>query len=110
MHENSSASSDKLLPLKRAIYEVTGDEPSPAKSLRWTTRGLAGIDGERIVLNVVPVGRKLFTTCNEVRSWLNAVTAARMARIQRTQATVESVSDDELRAAGLLGRKDGGAP
>ena len=100
---------DEMIAPKRAIREVTGFEPSLETIGRWSRRGLAGINEERIRLEVWPVGRKLFTTRNAVRSWLNAVTNARMARVQRTQATIRSVSDNALKAAGLLPTQNRGA-
>ena len=109
MHATGVNPEDEFKPPKLAILEVTGTEPSPATTSRWRIDGIAGPDGERIRLEFWCVGRKPYTTRNAVRKFLDAVTAARMARILRNLESAESVSDDELRAAGLLGRKDGGA-
>lgn len=100
---------DELIPVELAVRERTGERKSPATLWRWTNRGLAGRDGERIRLQVQFVGRQPLTTRKLFREWIGQVTAARMARIDGRQESNADVSDEELRAAGLLGRTKGGA-
>ena len=101
--------SDPLQPVELALKSVTQWRPSPSTRQRIITQGLSGMDGQRIRLEVVYVGRKPHTTRAAVLRWLDAVTQARLAKIDRKRNHGEDVSDDELRAAGLLGRKNGGA-
>ena len=104
-------SDDKVLqPLNAAIRSVIpGRIISPSTKSRWYTRGLAGLDGERIRLPVWYVGRQPHTTRAAIKTWLNEVTAARLARIDSRHGASPDVSDEALRAAGLLGRSKGGA-
>jgi len=92
----------KLVPLRIAIAELISHEIGPGTQWRWATHGLAGIDGDRIKIKIWFVGRKPFTTLTAVEEWIEAVTAARMSRVQRTRESREVVSDEELRAAGLI--------
>ena len=101
--------SDLLQPVELAVQSVTQWRPSPATIWRLITQGLSGVDGKRIRLEVVYVSRKPRTTRAAVLRWLDAVTQARLAKIDRKRSHGEDVSDDELRAAGLLGRNDRGA-
>ena len=101
--------SEMLLPVELAFQAVTEVRPSPSTQWRFIKHGVAGPDGERIRLSVVYLGRKPCTTRTAVLQWLDAVTQARLAKIDRKRSHGEDVSDDELRAAGLLGRNDGGA-
>jgi hypothetical protein len=100
---------DKLMPVNAAIRDWIPGNPSPATKARWYTRGIAGLDGERIRLPVWYVGRKPHTTQAAVRKWLDDVTAARMARIDGRHTSHADVTEDELQAAGLLGRTNRGA-
>jgi hypothetical protein len=100
---------DELIPVKRAVRELTGESKSPTTLWRWAIRGLLGRDGARIRLQVQFVGRQPFTTRKLFRSWITQVTQARMARIDSRHDSNADVTEAELRAAGLLGRKKGGA-
>ena len=109
MEAKSADSDDRLTPLNLAIRTRMHRDFNPSTSWRWCTLGIAGPDGERIRLQVWYVGRKPHTTQAAISDWLNKVTEARLAKIDRKQKLSQDVSDDELRAAGLLGRNDGGA-
>ena len=104
-----SVSDDQLQPLNAAFRGSIPGNPSPSTKVRWYTHGMTGVDGERLRLPVWYVGRKPYTTKAAIRQWLNEVTLARIARFDRQQKSNAEVTDDELRAAGLLGRSHGGA-
>ena len=103
------ANNDPLQPVDIVFRTIANWRPSPSTRWRFIKRGLAGPNGERILLPVVYVGRKPHTTRTAVLQWLDKVTEARLAKIDRSQERSDDVSDDELRAAGLLGRNEGGA-
>lgn len=94
---------DTLQPLLDAIGSVIPGNMNPSTPWRWITRGIAGVDGERIKLQVWYVGRAPHSTKNSVRQWLEAVTEARLARMARTQQRANDVTDSELEAVGLTG-------
>ena len=97
------APDDKLQPLLQAVRAETHKNVNPSTPWRWITKGIAGLDGERIKLQVWYVGRAPHTTQAKVREWLEAVTQARLARMARTQQRANDVTDDELEAVGLTG-------
>ena len=94
---------DELIPLKTAIRDLIPGGKNPSTTWRWVTRGLAGQDGQRIRLKVWYVGRQPHTTKAAILQWLEAVTEARMERMDRTQERCADVSEAELAAAGLIG-------
>ena len=104
MHSaNTSAlNEDTLQPLDAAIRAVIPGGKNPSTSWRWITRGIAGVGGDRIKLKVWYVGRTPHTTATTVRKWLDAVTEARLLRMEHTRQRVADVSETELAAAGLL--------
>jgi len=101
MHTANAAADDPLQPLGQAIRDVVPGNINPSTSWRWVTRGFAGLNGERIKLQVTYVGRTPYTTQAAVRQWLADVTEARLARMARTQQRANDVTDDELKAVGL---------
>lgn len=101
----ANSTDDALIPLNQAIREEIPGEKNPGTTHRWITRGLAGLDGERIRLAVTYCGRQPCTTRAAVRQFLADVTKARLARMERTQQRCRDVSDDELAAVGLLNRQ-----
>ena len=98
-----AATDDTLRPLNDAIPEVIDGEKNPATYWRWFTRGIADADGKRIRRQVWYVGREPRTTIAAVRSFISAVTEARLARMARTQQRADDVTDEELEAVGLTG-------
>ena len=97
-----NADDDKLIPVSQAIREEIPDSTvNPSTTWRWITRGLAGLDDERIRLQVWYVGRQPHTTRTAVRQWLDAVTKARLARMSRTQQQAVDATGAELEAVGL---------
>jgi hypothetical protein len=94
---------DALQPLNEAVRQVIPGNVNPSTPWRWIVRGIAGLDGERIKLQVTYVGRAPHTTKAAVRQWLEAVTAARLARMARTQERAADVTSEELEAVGLSG-------
>jgi hypothetical protein len=101
MHSANTLPDDGLEPVNDVIRQVIRSETNPSTAWRWITRGIAGLNGERIRLQVWYVGRTPCTTRAAVREWLEAVTAARLARMARTQQRATDVTQDELEAAGL---------
>ena len=72
-HANAAAD-DTLQPLLQVIRAETHSNVNPSTPWRWITKGIAGLDGERIKLQVWYVGRAPHTTKAAVRQWLEAVT------------------------------------
>ncbi len=101
-----SANSDDELkrPVNEAIrQEVPGIDLNPSTSWRWFTRGLAGQNGKRIRLQVWYVGRVPTTTRAAVRTFLDAVTEARLSKMAATQAKHDDDTESRLVAHGLTG-------
>jgi hypothetical protein len=101
MPSKVTVSDDTLEPLSEAISQVIPGNWNPSTWWRWITRGIAGLDGERIKLPVTYVGRAPHTTKAAVRQWLADVTEARLARMARTQQRAADVTSEELEAVGL---------
>ncbi len=93
----------ELVPLNKAIRDFIPGEKNASTAWRWVTRSFAGLDGERIKLQVTYVGRTPHTTQAAVRQWLADVTEARLARMDRTQQRAADVTATELEAVGLAG-------
>lgn len=102
MPTDSLTATDELLPLNRLTREIPGN-PSPATVWRWITKGLKGIEEQapRIKLKAVYCGSRPFVSRAAITEFFAAVTAARLARLERTQQHCADVSESELRAAGL---------
>lgn len=100
----ANALTDDLISLNQAARHEIPGTPSVSTVWRWTTKGFApAIDGEpRIKLEVLYVGSRPHTTKIAIREFLERATAARLARIERTQQRCADVSDTELLEAGLL--------
>jgi hypothetical protein len=94
-----------LIPLNQAIREVIPGEKNPSTVHRWITRGLAGVDGKRIRLQVWYAGRQPCTTKKAIREFLDSVTDARLQRMKQAAQQSPEVSDAELAAAGLLSNR-----
>ena len=60
--QSIEAQPDELVPLNEAVRHYIPGEKNPATAWRWVTRGLQGIDGQRIRLQVWYVGRQPHTT------------------------------------------------
>lgn len=78
-----------------------GRPVNPSTTWRWIRRGLEGLDGARIRLDVVYVGSRPYITQNAIGNFVQAVTEARLERQRRAAEPVADVTDDELQAAGL---------
>ena len=87
----------KLIPVR-----PDGNPINPSTVWRWIRKGLEGLDGERIKLAVVYVGNRPMVTKNAIAEFFQAVTEAKLERHRRAEALAADVTDDELRAAGLL--------
>ena len=100
--ESTTAADERLLPFQHAdLQALVPGKKNPITWWRWTTKGVSGLDGQRIKLQVWYVGRTPHTTVNAVRTWLNAVTEARLAKLARTAMQSADVTDEELRSVGL---------
>ena len=108
MHNANTLSEDalhpqNLEPLNDCIRAEIPGHINPSTSWRWANRGIAGLDGERIKLQVWYVGREPRTNVAAVRKFIADVTEARLARMARTQQRADDVTADELEAVGLTG-------
>lgn len=101
MHPVNAEADDTLRLLNDVIPELIYGKKNPATYWRWATRGIAGPDGTRIRLEVWYTGREPRTTKAAVRSFISAVTEARLHIRQRTQQRAKDVSDTELKSVGL---------
>lgn len=99
----NAAADDELQPLLEAVGAVIPGNMNPSTPWRWANKGIAGLDGERIKLQVWYVGRAPHTTQAAVKQWLEAVTEARLARMARTQQRAADVTTDEFEAVGMTG-------
>jgi hypothetical protein len=102
---NSDSNPDRLIAVNKAVSDLAGKRVNPSTIFRWITKGLEGLDGKRIRLQVWYVGRQPHTTHAAIRTFLDSVTAARLERSRRTQQGAAVVTDAELDAAGLLGKR-----
>lgn len=105
LHMNiANADTGDLIPLNRAVRQEIPGNPSVSTVWRWATKGLLGETDEapRIKLEVLYSGSRPYTTRQAIREFLQRATAARLARIERTQQGVSDPTDAELAAHGLL--------
>ncbi len=101
MHPVDAEADDPLRLLNDVIPEVIDGNKNPATYWRWATKGIAGLDGQRIRLEVWYTGREPRTTKAAVRRFIAAVTEARHARLARAQQRANDVTDNELTSVGL---------
>lgn len=94
---DAAGSDGTLGPLSQIIPQVIDGNKNPATYWRWATKGIAGLDGKRIRLQVWYAGREPRTTIAAVLRFIAAVTEARLARSQRAN----DVTDSELTSVGL---------
>ena len=78
-----------------------GKPIAPSTLWRWVRKGLEGIDGERIRLPVKYCGHRPFVTADDINSFFQAVTEAKLERHRRTEEQAADVTDAELESAGL---------
>jgi hypothetical protein len=99
--ESDAARDDRLHRFQDPeLHAVVPGKKNPITWWRWTTRGVAGLDGERIKLEVWYIGRTPHTSVHAVKTWLAAVTAARLARMARTASQSGDATDEDLRSVG----------
>jgi hypothetical protein len=99
------SSPDKMIPVNKAVSDVSGKRVNPSTIFRWMTKGLEGLDGNRIRLQVWYVGRIPHTTNAAIRKFVAEQTAAKLERSRRAKQGAAEVTDAELDAAGLLGKR-----
>ncbi|MCH2204042.1 MAG: hypothetical protein MK102_18915 [Fuerstiella sp.] len=68
---------------------------------RWIRKGLEGLDGERIKLEVTYAGSRPYVTRNAVEEFFQAVTEAKLERHRRAERLASEVTQDKLEAVGL---------
>lgn len=105
MHNENVTADDTLGPLNKVIPKVIDGEKNPATYQRWATKGMSGLDGKRIKLQVWYAGREPRTTIAAVRRFITAVTEARLERTARTRQRADDVTTDDLESVGLTGPK-----
>lgn len=96
-----------LVPLSVARKKLFPANPdgkpvNPSTLWRWIRKGLEGLDGERIRLEVVYRGNAPYVEPEAVQRFFDAVTRSKLERTRRTQQRTADVSDAELAAAGLI--------
>ena len=96
------SSEHELRPLSEAIRAEIPGKRNPATEYRWVTKGLAGVNDERIKLQVWYAGRHPCTTRAAVREFVEKVTEARIARMQQRAQLATDVTNEDLEAAGLM--------
>lgn len=102
---NDDSNEARLIPVNKAVEDLAGKRVDPSTIFRWFTKGLEGLDGNRIRLQVWYLGRQAHTTHAAIRTFLEAVTAAKIERSRRTQQGAAEVTAAELDAAGLLSKR-----
>ena len=75
--------------------------PNPSSRWRWMTRGVNGVDGDKIKLRCWYVANRPFTTDAAVSEFLSACTDAQEIKAERRSARTEDVSEAELAEVGL---------
>jgi hypothetical protein len=93
---------EQLVPLTRASREEIPGNVSPTTVSRWGQKGLLGIDGQRIRLQIWLVGRVPHTTRAAIAEFLEQVTAARTAKLESNESGMLTATDTDLKNAGLL--------
>ena len=70
---------------------------------RWIRRGLQGLDGERIRLEVRYCGNRPMVSREAIERFFDEVTEARRERTRRACEWSDDPSEEELAAVGLRG-------
>ena len=81
-----------------------GQPVSSSTCWRWNRKGLEGLEGERIKLEITYVGNRPMVTPRAIDDFFKAVTEAKLERHRRAEALAADVTDSELERAGLKGR------
>ena len=79
----------------------TGKPVNASTVWRWIRKGLSGLDGARIKLEVTYVGNRPHVTKNAIDEFFQAVTEAKLERHRRTAELAADVTEDELESVGL---------
>jgi hypothetical protein len=89
---------EKLKPLNR--IPIPGN-PNPSTRWRFATKGVSGLDGERIKLQCWYVSNRPFTTDEAVGEFLTRCTAVQEVKAQRRSARNADVTSAEMAEVGL---------
>ena len=81
-----------------------GKPINPSTVWRWIKKGLDALDGERIKLEVIYVGRTPHVSPEMVKEFFDKVTAAKKERIRQQELATAEVTTEELKASGLVGQ------
>lgn len=79
-----------------------GKPVNPSTVWRWIRKGLEGLDGQRIKLNVTYAGNRPYVTADAINAFFQAVTTAKLERHHRAESLAADVTEAELRKSGLL--------
>ena len=85
-----------LIPLRS-----DGRPVNPSTTWRWIRDGLAGIDDERIRLDVLYCGSRPYVTRAALDEFFARVTTARLAKQLKSTASATDATREELESAGL---------
>jgi len=87
---------------KNLIPRRPNGKPVHASTLwRWNRKGLEGVDGERIKLEIVYAGNQPYVAPNAIDDFFQAITEAKLERHRRAEELAADVTNDELAVAGL---------
>ncbi len=75
--------------------------PNPSTRWRFATKGVSGVDGERIKLQSWYVSNRPFTTDAAVNDFLTRCTEAQEVKSQRRAARSADVSAEQMSQVGL---------
>ena len=89
---------EELKPLNRIT--IPGN-PNPSTRWRFATKGVSGVDGERIKLQCWYVSNHPFTTDEAVSDFLTRCTAVQEVKAQRRSARNADVTSAEMAEVGL---------
>lgn len=89
---------EELKPLNR--IPIPGN-PNPSTRWRFATKGVSGVDGERIKLQCWYVSNRPFTTDEAVSDFLTRCTAVQEVKAQRRSARTADVTSAEMQEVGL---------
>jgi hypothetical protein len=89
---------EELKPLNKIL--IPGN-PNPSTRWRLATKGVSGVDGERIKLQCWYVSNHPFTTDEAVSDFLTRCTAVQEVKAQRRSARNADVTSAEMAEVGL---------
>ena len=89
---------EELKPLNKIL--IPGN-PNPSTRWRFATKGVSGVDGQRIKLQCWYVSNRPYTTDDAVGEFLSRCTQAQEEKAQRRAAKSADTTASELKEVGL---------